>query len=164
MGNETSTGQKKPTRKKGKKKLSSKSSSAKKKSSSGATKPTTNGATKKTGGVTNGSSGGKMGAIAEDAEDDTGGDTFGFAMDKKLTINDFTFLKVVGKGSFGKVMQVRKNDDGKVYALKVLKKKELVKRKQVNIYTLHYQNRITQIRTIYTYINRLFILKQKDEF
>merc|ERR1719251_721639 len=55
----------------------------------------------------------------------------GFAMNKKLTINDFTFLKVVGKGSFGKVMQVRKNDDGKIYALKVLKKKELVKRKQV---------------------------------
>merc|ERR1719204_731277 len=55
----------------------------------------------------------------------------GFAMNKKLTINDFTFLKVVGKGSFGKGMQVRKNDDGKIYALKVLKKKELVKRKQV---------------------------------
>lgn len=52
-------------------------------------------------------------------------------MNKKLTINDFTFLKVVGKGSFGKVMQVKKNDDGKIYALKVLKKKELVKRKQV---------------------------------
>jgi len=55
----------------------------------------------------------------------------GFAMHKKLTVNDFTFLKVVGKGSFGKVMQVRKNDDGKIYAMKVLKKKALVKRKQV---------------------------------
>ena len=74
-----------------------------------------------------------MGAISEDAEDDGGGAGYGFAMDKKLTINDFTFLKVVGKGSFGKVMQVRKNDDGKIYALKVLKKKELVKRKQVNV-------------------------------
>jgi len=55
----------------------------------------------------------------------------GFAMHKKLGVNDFTFLKVVGKGSFGKVMQVRKNDDGKIYAMKVLKKKALVKRKQV---------------------------------
>eukprot|EP01084_Bolivina_argentea_P267289 453679_1 len=58
-------------------------------------------------------------------------ESIGFLMNKKLTINDFTFLKVVGKGSFGRVMQVRKNDDGKVYALKVLKKRELVKRKQV---------------------------------
>merc|ERR1712113_1218460 len=95
------------------------SQSAKKKSPS-----STNGTTK----MSNVS--GNMGAINEDEEDD-GGDTMGFAMSKKLTINDFTFLKVVGKGSFGKVMQVRKNDDGKIYALKVLKKKELVKRKQV---------------------------------
>ena len=31
----------------------------------------------------------------------------------------FTLLKVVGKGSFGKVMQVKKNDTGKIYAMKV---------------------------------------------
>ena len=83
--------------------------------------------------------GGSMGAINEDEETEAG-DTFGFAMSKKLTINDFTFLKVVGKGSFGKVMQVRKNDDGKIYALKVLKKKELVKRKQAR-----YHNAILRV-------------------
>lgn len=55
----------------------------------------------------------------------------GFAMDKKMCIDDFVFLKVVGKGSFGKVMQVRYKKDGKIYAMKVLKKKALVKRKQV---------------------------------
>lgn len=48
-----------------------------------------------------------------------------------LTINDFELLKVVGKGSFGKVMQVKKKDSGKIYAMKVLKKEQLVKRKQV---------------------------------
>merc|ERR1712113_411611 len=95
------------------------SQSAKKKSPS-----STNGTTK----MSNVS--GNMGAINEDEETEAG-DTLGFSMSKKLTINDFTFLKVVGKGSFGKVMQVRKNDNGKIYALKVLKKKELVKRKQV---------------------------------
>lgn len=55
----------------------------------------------------------------------------GFKMNKKMTIDDFVFLKVVGKGSFGKVMQVRYKKDGKIYAMKVLKKKALVKRKQV---------------------------------
>ena len=69
----------------------------------------------------------------------------GFKFNKKLTVNDFEFLKVVGKGSFGKVMQVKKNDDGKIYALKVLKKKELVKRKQVN--TIY-----ANLRVIYIYI------------
>jgi len=52
-------------------------------------------------------------------------------MDSKLTVKDFTFLKVVGKGSFGKVMMVKKNDSGEIFALKVLKKKSLLKRKQI---------------------------------
>lgn len=48
-----------------------------------------------------------------------------------LCVDDFELLKVVGKGSFGKVMQVRKRDTGKIYAMKVLKKQTLVARKQV---------------------------------
>merc|ERR1712154_638919 len=117
MGNETSS----PKKKK-------KPAQKKKGGAGGAKKKGANAASKSA--ATKSKKGGPMGAISEDAEDD-GGDTLGFSMNKKLTINHFTFLKVVGKGSFGKVMQVRKNDDGKIYALKVLKKKELVKRKQV---------------------------------
>lgn len=48
-----------------------------------------------------------------------------------LRVEDFELLKVVGKGSFGKVMQVKKKDTGNIYAMKVLKKDQLVKRKQV---------------------------------
>jgi len=40
-------------------------------------------------------------------------------------------LTVIGKGSFGKVMQVRKKDDGKIYAMKVLRKEAIIARKQV---------------------------------
>ena len=50
----------------------------------------------------------------------------------KITIEDFSILKVVGKGSYGKVLLVNKNDDSKVYAMKVLKKKHMVKRNQVD--------------------------------
>ena len=43
---------------------------------------------------------------------------------KKLTINDFTTLKVIWKGSYGKVLLVEKNDDKQIYAMKVLKKRQ----------------------------------------
>eukprot|EP01039_Chlorochromonas_danica_P011014 gene11014-12262_t len=51
----------------------------------------------------------------------------------KLTINDFDLLKVLGKGSFGKVMLVKKKDDnsGTLYAMKTLRKAALVKRNQL---------------------------------
>jgi serine/threonine protein kinase len=48
-----------------------------------------------------------------------------------LSINDFELLKVIGQGSFGKVLQVKKKDTGKIYAMKILKKAELVKRNQI---------------------------------
>jgi serum/glucocorticoid-regulated kinase 2 len=34
-------------------------------------------------------------------------------------------LSVIGKGSYGKVLLVRKKDSGQLYAIKVLKKSEL---------------------------------------
>ena len=45
---------------------------------------------------------------------------------EKVRLEDFELLKVLGRGSFGKVMQVRKKSDGKIYAMKILKKKALV--------------------------------------
>lgn len=40
-------------------------------------------------------------------------------------------LSVIGKGSYGKVLLVKKNNDSDLYALKVLKKSEILKRNQV---------------------------------
>lgn len=53
--------------------------------------------------------------------------------DSRLTSADFELLKVLGKGSFGKVMLVKKKDDpsGTLYALKTLRKAALVKRNQL---------------------------------
>ena len=51
---------------------------------------------------------------------------------KKISLEDFELLKVIGRGAFGKVMQVRKKDSGKIYAMKVLSKSYVVFRKQVD--------------------------------
>jgi len=73
-----------------------------------------------------------------DAEETTGGSdkkdsTVTQLLDttEKVRLEDFELLKVLGRGSFGKVMQVRKKTDGKVYAMKILKKRAIIARNQV---------------------------------
>lgn len=46
--------------------------------------------------------------------------------------SDFHFLKVIGKGSFGKVLLARHRTDDQFYAVKVLQKKAILKKKEVN--------------------------------
>jgi serine/threonine protein kinase len=46
------------------------------------------------------------------------------------SINDFVMLQVIGKGSYGKVILVKKKDTQKHYALKILKKEEIMRKKQ----------------------------------
>jgi|TARA_B110000285_G_scaffold227605_1_gene289187 serine/threonine protein kinase len=45
-----------------------------------------------------------------------------------VTKKDFEMISVIGKGSYGKVMLVKKKDSGQLYALKVLKKAEIIRR------------------------------------
>ena len=49
----------------------------------------------------------------------------------KISVNDFDLLKVIGRGSFGKVMQVRKKDSNEIYAMKILSKNYIIKRNQI---------------------------------
>ena len=48
-----------------------------------------------------------------------------------VTKKDFEMISVIGKGSYGKVTLVKKKDSQKLYALKILKKSEIVRRNQV---------------------------------
>lgn len=50
---------------------------------------------------------------------------------KKVDINDFLILKVLGRGSFGKVCLVRKTDSDQLFALKALNKEALLRRNQI---------------------------------
>jgi serum/glucocorticoid-regulated kinase 2 len=61
---------------------------------------------------------------AEDNKDDS----------RTLRVDDFDLLKIVGKGAFGKVLLVRKKagfNAKKVYAMKVLKKSDVISKGQV---------------------------------
>jgi len=54
-----------------------------------------------------------------------------FQAKSRYCYEDFTVLKVLGKGAFGKVMLVRANDNKKIYAMKALSKKVLIERNEI---------------------------------
>ena len=51
-------------------------------------------------------------------------------LNKKVSLQDFELVKLLGEGSFGKVVLVKKRDTGIFYAMKILKKKVIEERKQ----------------------------------
>ncbi|CAJ0961967.1 unnamed protein product, partial [Mesorhabditis belari] len=60
----------------------------------------------------------------------------------KITMDDFEFLKVLGKGTFGKVILCREKRTSRLYAIKVLKKEVIIAREEV-AHTLA-ENRVLQ--------------------
>lgn len=79
-----------------------------------------------------------------------------FKFNAKVTIDDFEVVKCIGKGSFAKVMMVKKKGSGRTYAMKVLTKKDLVRRKQV-VHTM------TE-RQVISNINHPFIVSLRFAF
>merc|ERR1719226_462101 len=49
----------------------------------------------------------------------------------RLGVDDFEAIKVIGKGAFGEVRLVQKIDTGHVYAMKILRKADMVEKEQV---------------------------------
>jgi len=85
-----------------------------------------------------------------------------FSKNKQIvTKDDFELLTVIGKGSFGKVMQVRKKDDGKIYAMKVLRKDTIIARKQVS-HTKSEKNILMKIQHPFI-VNLNYAFQTKDK-
>eukprot|EP00606_Chrysophyceae_sp_TOSAG23-5_P000695 GSChrysophyteH2.ASY1.ANO1.392.1 assembled CDS len=61
----------------------------------------------------------------------TNSDGFENENDSLVNLDDFELLAVLGRGGFGKVMQVKHKQTEEIYAMKILKKNELVRRRQV---------------------------------
>jgi len=60
-----------------------------------------------------------------------------------LTPDSFEILKLIGRGNFGRVFQVRKKDTNRIYAMKVLHKQDLIERREVQ-HTLAEKNILIQ--------------------
>lgn len=60
----------------------------------------------------------------------------------KVTMNEFEYLKLLGKGTFGKVILVKEKATGRYYAMKILKKEVIVAKDEV-AHTLT-ENRVLQ--------------------
>uniref|UniRef100_A0AAR2JQ20 non-specific serine/threonine protein kinase n=1 Tax=Pygocentrus nattereri TaxID=42514 RepID=A0AAR2JQ20_PYGNA len=50
---------------------------------------------------------------------------------RKVTMNDFDYLKLLGKGTFGKVILVKEKASGTYYAMKILKKEVIIAKDEV---------------------------------
>ncbi|KAJ6585056.1 serine/threonine protein kinase [Mycena capillaripes] len=74
----------------------------------------------------------------------------------KWTLDDFELITVIGKGSFGKVMQVRKRDTSRIYALKTIRKMHIVNRNEIT-HTL-------AERLVLAQVNSPFIVPLKFSF
>ncbi|XP_073177957.1 RAC-beta serine/threonine-protein kinase isoform X5 [Lepidochelys kempii] len=66
--------------------------------------------------------------------DTTGAEEMEVAVTKtraKATMNDFDYLKLLGKGTFGKVILVREKATGRYYAMKILRKEVIIAKDEV---------------------------------
>lgn len=50
---------------------------------------------------------------------------------RKLKVDDFATLEIIGRGAFGEVRVCRLKSDDKVYAMKIMRKSEMLKKQQV---------------------------------
>ncbi|KAI3661627.1 hypothetical protein MP638_002879 [Amoeboaphelidium occidentale] len=80
---------------------------------------------------------------------------------KPMAIEDFDLLKVIGKGSFGKVMQVRKKDTSRIYAMKIIRKANIVERSEVE-HTLAERNVLAQMQNPFI-VNLKFSFQSPDK-
>jgi serine/threonine protein kinase len=60
-------------------------------------------------------------------------------------IDEFEIIKTLGRGSYGRVLQVRRFDTGEVFAMKVMRKEDVFKRNQVR-HTITERNLLQMVR------------------
>ena len=79
--------------------------------------------------------------------------------DGSVALGDFELLKVIGRGTYGKVMQVRLKTTREVLAMKVLKKEAVIRRNQV-VHTKTETHVLKQIR--HPFLTRMHFAFQSE--
>ncbi|MES1923138.1 hypothetical protein MHBO_004681, partial [Bonamia ostreae] len=74
----------------------------------------------------------------------------------KVNMDDFDKLKVLGRGTFGKVTLVRKKSNSKIYAMKELSKKDVLQKNQ-------FENTMNE-REILQLVNHPFLMNLRYAF
>lgn len=75
---------------------------------------------------------------------------------KKVTFENFEFLKTLGKGTFGKVILCREKATSSLYAIKILKKEVIIKKDEV-------EHTLTEKRVLQS-TNHPFLISLKYSF
>ena len=93
---------------------------------------------------------------------------------KRITINDFELLKIIGKGAFGQVRLVKRKDTGEILAMKTMIKSGMVLKNQIthvraerNILALHSEHEsdplgrwIVQLNTSFQDKHNLYLVME----
>uniref|UniRef100_A0A8C6P4S1 Protein kinase C n=1 Tax=Nothobranchius furzeri TaxID=105023 RepID=A0A8C6P4S1_NOTFU len=79
----------------------------------------------------------------------------------RMGISDFTFLQVLGKGSFGKVMLARLNGKDRVFAIKVLKKDIILQDDDVECTMT--EKRVLSLARLHPYLTELYCCFQTPD-
>jgi len=79
---------------------------------------------------------------------------------KQTGIDDFIMLKIIGKGSYGTVVQVRSKETGDVYAMKIIEKKFIMEKNEVK-HTIAERNILSKVD--HPFIMKLYFAFQTSD-
>jgi serine/threonine protein kinase len=79
---------------------------------------------------------------------------------RKLGVEDFEQLKLIGRGGFGRVLLVKKKENQQIYAMKILKKKFVVEQNQVTHTTTE---RNVMVKLEHPFLTKLHFAFQDDK-
>jgi len=79
---------------------------------------------------------------------------------RQFGIDDFDLLKIIGKGSYGTVVQVRLKDTGDIFAMKVIDKKFIVEKNEIQ-HTISERNILSKVN--HPFIMKLFFAFQTED-